>query len=109
MRGRTIVLACVACAALAACGSSSKSTTSSTTVTPTTRISTSPTTGTTDAKFAAYIGLTEEAATAKAKAENRDSRVSERDGVPQPGTLDYNSDRLNFAVTNNKVTSVTTG
>ena len=100
---------CVAVGALAACGSSSKSTSSSTTVTPTSGTSSSTTGGTTDAQFAAYVGLTLDAATAKATADNRVSRVVEKDGVPQPGTMDYNPERLNFTVINNKVTKVTTG
>jgi hypothetical protein len=109
VRVRATVLACVAVGALAACGSSSKSTSSTTTVTPTTRAVTSTTSGTTDPKYSAYIGLTADAATAKATDEHLVSRVIEIDGVPQPATMDFNPERLNFHVNNNKVTKVTTG
>jgi hypothetical protein len=70
---------------------------------------TSTTSGTTDPKYAAYIGLTADAAMAKATADSVTSRVIEIDGVPQPATMDYNPERLNFTVNNNKVTRVTTG
>jgi hypothetical protein len=69
----------------------------------------STTSSASDPKFAAYIGLTVDAATAKAKADGRAARVVEKDGVPLPATLDYNPERLNFTVTDNKVTKVTTG
>jgi hypothetical protein len=57
----------------------------------------------------AYIGLTEAAAGSKAEREGHPWRVLVRDGVAGPATMDYNPDRLNFELTDGKVTLVTTG
>ena len=103
------MLVCLTIGVLAACGSSSKPASAPTTNAPTTRAAPSTTSVPSDPKFAAYIGLTVDAATAKAKADGRAARVIEKDGVSQPASLDYNPERLNFAVTDNKVTRVTTG
>jgi hypothetical protein len=100
---------CVGLFVLGACGSSNKSSSSPPTSTPTTRAATSTTSGASDPKYAEYIGLTVEAATAKAKAEGHPSRVIEKDGVSLPASLDYNPDRLNFTVNDNKVIKVATG
>jgi|SRR5215471_1747328 len=101
--------ACAVVVVLAGCGSSSKHANAPSTSAPTTRAVTSTTSSVSDPQFAAYIGLSVDAATAKAKADGRASRVIMKDGVPQPATLDYNPDRLNFTVAANKVTKVTTG
>src|SRR5690242_14696288 len=108
MRMKATVVLLGACA-LAACGSSSKPASAPSTGAPTTRAATSSSTIPSDPKFAAYIGLTADAATAKAKADGRAARVVEKDGVPLPASLDYNPERLNFTVNDNKVTKVTTG
>ena len=74
---------------------------------------TSTTAATTDttiaAEFAAYIGLTVEAAGAKADGAGRPWRVVMEDGVSKPVTMDFNEQRLNFTVVDGKVTNVTTG
>ncbi len=64
---------------------------------------------TTAAEFEAYIGLTVEAAGAKADAAGRPWRVVMEDGVAKPVTMDFNDQRLNFTVVDGKVTNVTTG
>ena len=74
---------------------------------------TSTTAATTDttvtAEFAAYVGLTVEAAGAKADGDGRPWRVVMEDGVAKPVTMDFNDQRLNFTVVDGKVTTVTTG
>ena len=64
---------------------------------------------TTAAEFEAYIGLTVEAAGAKADGDGRPWRVVMEDGVAKPVTMDFNEQRLNFTVVDGKVTNVTTG
>ena len=61
------------------------------------------------AEFDAYVGLTEQEASAKAKDAGFTSRVIMRDGQSVPATMDYNPDRLNFVIESGKVTLVTTG
>lgn len=56
-----------------------------------------------------YLGLTEREAGALADDEGRPWRVSEIDGEPQIVTLDFSSDRVNFAITDGVVVAVTTG
>lgn len=46
----------------------------------------------------AYVGLTEEAALAKAAKANTPARVVERDGEALPVTMDYVFGRLNFSI-----------
>jgi hypothetical protein len=64
---------------------------------------------TTASEFDAYIGLTVEAAGAKADGDGRPWRVVMEDGVAKPVTMDFNDQRLNFTVVDGKVTTVTTG
>jgi hypothetical protein len=56
-----------------------------------------------------YVGLTEEAAVAKAKQAGRRWRVVQRDDQLFPVTRDYRPHRLNFTVKNGKVVNVTSG
>lgn len=67
---------------------------------------TSPVTG---AGLDAYIGLTVEAAGAKADEEGRPWRIVEEDGQPLVVTQDFVPERLNFTVDDGVVTGVTTG
>lgn len=55
----------------------------------------------------AYVGLTEEAALAKAAKANTPARVVERDGEALPVTMDYVFGRLNFSVKDGVVYKVT--
>jgi hypothetical protein len=54
----------------------------------------------------AFIGLTEADALAKAEADGLSARVVERDGEGLPVDLSLQPDRLNFSVTDDKVTKV---
>lgn len=54
----------------------------------------------------AYIGLSEQAALDKAKAENKPARVVERDGEALPVTMDYVQGRLNLYVKDGNVYKV---
>jgi hypothetical protein len=76
----------------------------------TTTSTTAPVTDSTTAtEFQAYIGLTVEAAGAKADGDGRAWRVVMEDGESKPVTMDFNEQRLNFTVVDGKVTNVTTG
>ncbi len=75
----------------------------------TTTTTTATSDSTTAAEFEAYIGLTVEAAGAKADGAGRPLRVVMEDGVAKPVTMDFNEQRLNFTVVDGKVTNVTTG
>lgn len=56
-----------------------------------------------------YVGLSEQDAINKAKKDGLTYRVTERDGEGLMATMDYSADRINFAVTNNKITSASCG
>lgn len=56
-----------------------------------------------------YIGLSEADAISKAQADGLTYRIVARDGESFPVTLDFNAQRLNFTITNGKVTNVTFG
>ena len=56
-----------------------------------------------------YVGLTEEAARARAAARGLNVRIIERDGTMLPMTMDYRKDRLNFALESGHVKSVSEG
>ncbi len=56
-----------------------------------------------------FVGLTLEAAEAKAKAADLPHRVVKRDGEDLPVTRDYRPERLNFTVEKGTVTGVTNG
>lgn len=56
-----------------------------------------------------YVGLSEQEAISKAKKDGLTYRVTERDGEGLMATMDYSADRINFAITNNKVTSASCG
>ena len=56
-----------------------------------------------------YVGLSEEAAKARAAARRLEVRIIERDGEMLPMTMDYRQDRLNFAIENGRVKSVSEG
>ena len=64
---------------------------------------------TTPAEYEDYIGLTEEEATAKAEADGKVSRVVSRNGEDLAVTMDYNAERLNFTIVDDKVSLVTLG
>lgn len=64
---------------------------------------------TTPAEFEDYIGLTEAEATAKAEADGRTSRVVSRNGEDLAVTMDYQAERLNFTIVDDKVSLVTLG
>ena len=92
-----------------ACGGDDDDDGSSAANATTTSTTAAPTDSTTAAEFEAYIGLTVEAAGAKADGDGRPWRVVMEDGVAKPVTMDFNEQRLNFTVVDGKVTSVTTG
>ena len=56
-----------------------------------------------------YVGLSEQEAIDKAKKDGLTHRVTERDGEGLMATMDYSADRINFAITNNKITSASCG
>ena len=56
-----------------------------------------------------YVGLSEQDAINKAKKDGLTYRVTERDGEGLMATMDYSADRINFAITNGKVTSASCG
>ncbi|MBX3740816.1 MAG: hypothetical protein KF712_07495 [Akkermansiaceae bacterium] len=56
-----------------------------------------------------FVGLTLEAAEAKAKEADLPCRVVRKDGEDFPVTRDYRPERLNFTVEKGVVTKVTTG
>lgn len=62
-----------------------------------------------DQTTAGYIGLTEEAAIALARQENRPCRVVERDGQPFPVTRDYRPQRVNLRVRDGVVYAASRG
>ncbi len=114
MRRTRVVLAATLLSAasvvLAACGSSSPNTAATPPADATT--TTSTTTGpavTTPAALQDYVGLTVAEAEARAKTEDRVTRVVQEDGEQFPATADFVPTRLNFVVENGKVTSVSTG
>ena len=57
----------------------------------------------------AYVGLTKQAATAKADAAGTTWRITREDDESFPVTLDYNPERLNFEIDDGKVTQATYG
>ena len=56
-----------------------------------------------------YVGLSEQDAINKAKKDGLTYRVTGRDGEGLMATMDYSADRINFAITNNKITSASCG
>lgn len=59
-----------------------------------------------DSEIDQYIGLAEQEALDTAKQNNKTARVVERDGESLPVTMDFSYGRLNFTVTDDKVTNV---
>ena len=72
-----------------------------TAVAPTEPDGTSPTTSLDD-----LVGLSLDEFTAAAESRGWTVRVTELDGQPQPGTMDYRDDRVNIAVTGGTVTTI---
>ena len=58
---------------------------------------------------ASYVGMTLEAAKARADKAGIPNRVVEEDGVSNPVTMDHRPERLNFAVKAGKIIRVTKG
>ena len=56
-----------------------------------------------------YVGLSEQEAISKAKKDGLTYRVTERDGEGLMATMDYSADRINLAISNNKITSASCG
>jgi hypothetical protein len=56
-----------------------------------------------------FVGLGKQAAIAKAEAEGRPWRISSENGESFPATLDYNPERVNFDVNQNRVTAANFG
>ena len=56
-----------------------------------------------------YVGLSKQAAIAKAEAEGRPWRISSENGESFPATLDYNPDRVNFDINQGRVTAANFG
>jgi hypothetical protein len=98
------VVAILAAVGIIGCGDDSGSSVSA-------RDQTQPTTTTTvkSTTEADFVGLTKNAAIAKAKAGGRLWRISREDSESFPGTLDYNPDRVNFEIDNGTVTSAIFG
>jgi len=61
------------------------------------------------ADAASYVGMTLEAAKARADKAGIPSRVVEEDGQSKPVTMDHRPERLNFAVKAGKIIRVTKG
>jgi hypothetical protein len=56
-----------------------------------------------------FVSLSKQAAIAKAEAEGRPWRISSENGESFPATLDYNPDRVNFDINQNRVTAANFG
>jgi hypothetical protein len=68
------------------------------------------TTGTKDSGTAgAYVGLTKQAAIAKAEADGRPWRLGREDGESFMLTQDYNAERVTFEIDDGKVTKASFG
>lgn len=65
--------------------------------------------GKSGAGAAAYVGLTKQAATAKADAAGTTWRITREDDESFPVTLDFDPERLNFEIDDGKVTQATYG
>ena len=65
--------------------------------------------GKSDAGASAYVGLTKQAATAKADAAGTTWRITREDDESFPVTLDFDPERLNFEIDDGKVTQATYG
>jgi hypothetical protein len=61
------------------------------------------------ADAASYVGMTLEAAKARAEKAGIPSRVVEENGQSNPVTMDHRPERLNFAVKDGKIIRVTKG
>ena len=98
------VIVALAAVGIAGCGDDSDGSVSS-------RDQTRETTTTTEAKSTApdYVGLSKQAAIAKAEAAGRPWRISSENGESFPGTLDYNPERVSFDVNENRVTAANFG
>lgn len=69
-----------------------------------------PPTGATQNPVASgYVGLTQAEAQEKASAENNIIRVISVDGKDYPMTMDYNPNRVNLTIVNDKVVAATYG
>jgi len=103
MRVRT-AFACVTAGAvvLAACGGSSGSSVSD-------RPSSTTTTTAKGDAAAAYVGLTKQAAIAKAKADGRPWRIAREDGERFMLTQDYDPNRVTFEIDHGKITKASLG
>ena len=68
-------------------------------------------TTTTEARSTApdYVGLSKQAAIAKAEAAGRPWRISSENGESFPATLDYNPERVSFDINENRVTAANFG
>ena len=66
---------------------------------------------TTEARSTApdFVGLSKQAAIAKAEAEGRPWRITSENGESFPATLDYNPERVSFDVNQNRVTAANFG
>src|SRR4051812_2504516 len=56
-----------------------------------------------------YVSLSKQAAIAKAEADGRPWRISTENGESFPATLDYNPERVNFDINENRVTAANFG
>jgi hypothetical protein len=56
-----------------------------------------------------FVGLPEQQATATAEEMGLLVRVTQRDGVPFPGTADIRTDRINFVISSGVVTEAKIG
>ena len=56
-----------------------------------------------------FVSLSKQAAIAKAEAQGRPWRISSENGESFPATLDYNPDRVNFDINQNRVTAANFG
>ncbi len=56
-----------------------------------------------------YVGLSKQAAIAKAEADGRPWRISSENGESFPATLDYNPDRVSFDINQGRVTAANFG
>lgn len=65
--------------------------------------------GTCEQAKSSYLGLSENQATVKAKAEGREFRITSRNGEYYNVTMDFNSERLNFSIENDKIKSAGCG
>ena len=98
-----VVVGILAAAGVTACGDGSDNSVSARDQTRETTTTEAPSTA------PEYVSLSKQAAIAKAESEGRPWRISSENGESFPATLDYNPERVNFDINQNRVTAANFG